>query len=441
MKNLRSLFREKSVVSLVSTMLLLLAGFSPCYADDTIATDAGRLDETVAQELEKMRSEMERLKSALGTLRSYAHWMEDATSTRTAEDKPERTLVSPGFSNDVLPWTTDWEIELYSIQQAFEPFVPMLKNILPQGSMLTVDEQHKSLAVLTSVDGHARVSDFIAQYQDMSQESKPSGQAIGLRGKPENILLEILLLEGEQVDKGTSIVHLSDEAKAMGLIDEDLVFMGQRNWRTVGKGIVQVSMNNSFSSILGGGEIRCDLFEGSESKIGMEIFLDYKVETNNIRQFTKLQTKTELEPDQTTIVASSDFSVPEDMQDFYSDCPGLGHPAKKAAVERVPLPVRSLLLVIRANYESKGGLNLAELNTVVQDLAISNARVADFLQALAKQAKPLNFVADPDVGGSITLKVSNITVREVLDLVCRMYGWDYSVGPGKTVRFKAQTVR
>jgi MSHA biogenesis protein MshL len=58
------------------------------------------------------------------------------------------------------------------------------------------------------------------------------------------------------------------------------------------------------------------------------------------------------------------------------------------------------------------------------DLAVSDAPARPFFEGLA-DGTPYNIVLEPGVGGTITLKLKNVTLIEVLDAVREAYGYDY----------------
>ena len=58
------------------------------------------------------------------------------------------------------------------------------------------------------------------------------------------------------------------------------------------------------------------------------------------------------------------------------------------------------------------------------DVAVADAPARPFFEGLA-EGTPYNIVLEPGVGGTITLKMKNVTVIEVLDAVRESYGYDY----------------
>jgi MSHA biogenesis protein MshL len=58
------------------------------------------------------------------------------------------------------------------------------------------------------------------------------------------------------------------------------------------------------------------------------------------------------------------------------------------------------------------------------DVAVADAPARTFFEGLA-DGTPYNIVLEPNVGGSITLKMKNVTLVEVLDAVRDAYGYDY----------------
>jgi len=58
------------------------------------------------------------------------------------------------------------------------------------------------------------------------------------------------------------------------------------------------------------------------------------------------------------------------------------------------------------------------------DVAVTDAPARTFFEGLA-DGTPFNIVLEPNVGGTITLKMKNVTIVEVLDAVRDAYGYDY----------------
>lgn len=58
------------------------------------------------------------------------------------------------------------------------------------------------------------------------------------------------------------------------------------------------------------------------------------------------------------------------------------------------------------------------------DVAVTDAKARSFFEGLA-DGTPYNIVLEPAVGGTITLRMHNVTVPEVLDAVREAYGYDY----------------
>ncbi len=58
------------------------------------------------------------------------------------------------------------------------------------------------------------------------------------------------------------------------------------------------------------------------------------------------------------------------------------------------------------------------------DVSVADAPARTFFEGLA-DGTPYNIVLEPNVGGTITLKMKNVTIVEVLDAVRDAYGYDY----------------
>src|SRR5690348_12815069 len=58
------------------------------------------------------------------------------------------------------------------------------------------------------------------------------------------------------------------------------------------------------------------------------------------------------------------------------------------------------------------------------DVSVQDAPVRSFFEGVVA-GTPYNIVLEPDVGGTITLKLRNVTLPELLDAVREAYGYDY----------------
>ncbi len=63
------------------------------------------------------------------------------------------------------------------------------------------------------------------------------------------------------------------------------------------------------------------------------------------------------------------------------------------------------------------------------DIAVSNVNAPDFFLGLV-QGTPYNLVVHPDLSGSITLDLKNVTLQQVLNVTRELYGYDYQYQQG-----------
>ena len=101
-----------------------------------------------------------------------------------------------------------------------------------------------------------------------------------------------------------------------------------------------------------------------------------------------------------------------------------GRPASPAAanagdVERALVPALPLNLPARTAIDTEPRF----------DIKVKRARARDFFMGLV-EGTPYNMVVDPRVRGRITLDLKNVTVRQVLETVRRVFGYDYEERDG-----------
>ncbi len=89
-------------------------------------------------------------------------------------------------------------------------------------------------------------------------------------------------------------------------------------------------------------------------------------------------------------------------------------PAAETDVERALVPRLQLNLPERTAVDTEPRF----------DIKVNRARARDFFMGLV-EGTPYNMVVDPRVKGRITLDMKNVTVREVLETVRRVFGYDY----------------
>jgi MSHA biogenesis protein MshL len=73
------------------------------------------------------------------------------------------------------------------------------------------------------------------------------------------------------------------------------------------------------------------------------------------------------------------------------------------------------------------------------NLAVNNAPVAQVLTALVS-GTPYSMIFSPELEGSVSLNLKNVTVREVLDTLRDVYGYDYRV-QGKRIQVQSNTLQ
>ncbi len=94
-------------------------------------------------------------------------------------------------------------------------------------------------------------------------------------------------------------------------------------------------------------------------------------------------------------------------------------PATTGDVERALVPALPLNLPERTGIDTEPRF----------DIKVNRARARDFFMGLV-EGTPYNMVVDPKVRGRITLDLKNVTVRQVLETVRRVFGYDYEEHDG-----------
>ncbi len=94
-------------------------------------------------------------------------------------------------------------------------------------------------------------------------------------------------------------------------------------------------------------------------------------------------------------------------------------PAAETDVERALVPRLQLDLPERTAVDTEPRF----------DIKVNRARARDFFMGLV-EGTPYNMVVDPRVKGRITLDMKNVTVRQVLETVRRVFGYDYEEHDG-----------
>lgn len=184
-----------------------------------------------------------------------------------------------------------YEVRFYPYDAQLGPFLELLKSTLPPWSRVTGESDQGVLAVHTSAEGHQKVERFLKDLQEIRARAQAKAAVTESSPYPEGILLEVLLLVGSPQGEEASLA-LSAEAKDMGLAEVDLKFLGQKGWRTYGKGVVRVRSGGEFETYvldcrvrgqvepLPGGRVNTDLdLSWTEPIEGSDQFRSYGFET------------------------------------------------------------------------------------------------------------------------------------------------------------------
>lgn len=238
---------------------------------------------------------------------------------------------------------SDWVIKFYTFDKSMEPYMPLLKNILPHTSTFTFSDDLYSVAIFTSPEGQEKADDFINQLlkvkeeaqkrkeeeknaltarekiaaasvqHQLQQDSNMREQKSSVKG---NVLLEILILQGMPAINTGDPITISQDAKDMGMAPEDFRFLGSKRWQTYGKGIVSTSLNSdTFSTDISDCSIKGRLIATDKNSIDIEldaqimIVEKFKDDSGRFTSRTaRIGSKTEFEIGQTTLLGTTSIS-------------------------------------------------------------------------------------------------------------------------------------
>lgn len=99
------------------------------------------------------------------------------------------------------------------------------------------------------------------------------------------------------------------------------------------------------------------------------------------------------------------------------------HSQKKVAVTEAPAEVSNTLLASTANPAIGKSFNEKF------DVSVKNVAAKDFFLGLMK-GTGINLVVHPDVSGSVTLDLKNVSIDDVLKVTRDIYGYEYRAGNG-----------
>jgi hypothetical protein len=234
------------------------------------------------------------------------------------------------------PPREDWEVRLYLYPKEAEKLLPLLESQLPRGSRIEESLNLGTIGVFTSHEGQRSAGDFISGVESVIRHSEKrksdSRTTQASSSTPQEHVLEILILQGTPKKKQyTTPTLLSNEAKIMGLEEEDLMFMGGWDWQTFGTGMVNLSGGKSqFDTYIsgwtasGGADFRRRLLK-QDSRVTLQLEIEKQMpmkqtvnaqgggsvqqvtftSKDKYKNVTMVRVETDIAPGRMTILASS----------------------------------------------------------------------------------------------------------------------------------------
>ncbi len=182
-----------------------------------------------------------------------------------------------GRTGEEAEATQGYEVRFYPYDAQLGPFLELLKSTLPPWSRVTGESGQGVLAVHTSTEGHEKVERFLKDLEEVRAEAERKTEAIESAPDPGGILLEVLLLAGlPPGEKGPPAFSL--EAKEMGLEEVDLKFLGQKAWKTYGKGAVRVRSEGEFETYVSDCRVRGQIEALEGGRVEMNLALNWEEE-------------------------------------------------------------------------------------------------------------------------------------------------------------------
>lgn len=377
----------------------------------------------------------------------------------------------------------DRETRFYPITPNLEPLLHLLENSMPSGSDFTISLENDLVGVLSDPAGHEVARQFfehleagLAKQRERQEQARRLLEERMERERIETakqdemarlqeealdapVRLELLVLEGIRSDR----IVLSDESRMIGLTEEDLLFLGSRDWRTVGVALIRTQHRREFQTSLvtygrtedEGAFTRTMDYDltvdgGIVLKPGGTLSLEVSVSgvleviqrgTNaegqpvaggDDHELSPLQTSADLPVGGTALMGSTrirGFGNPIALvvrANWAGGEPSAGMaptmPTSDPATIEVPSPLsHSETMQILARCVISGGITA------------SNQDIEDVVTLLNEFSR-IKFVSSPSVQGKVTFSFPHsLTIRNLLDSVLPNYGWTYVVAEGGVV--------
>lgn len=117
----------------------------------------------------------------------------------------------------------------------------------------------------------------------------------------------------------------------------------------------------------------------------------------------------------------------------------LAQASTQAAVDKSALTATANNVLDQLSQSTSETINKSTFNDRRFDLSVNKLAAKEFFAALAEDT-PYNMIVHPDVRGSITLNLKDVTVPEVMDIVKEIYSLDYTIS-GKMIKVLSPGIR
>ena len=347
------------------------------------------------------KEKMEQVRDMLGAIKDIGQEFK----FYTPGDMPGATFRGKGSFSPF--GQKDWEVRFHSLDPDSEPFISLLESVLPYGSKVNMNPDAGLVAIYTSPEGHEKAEKFMEELKEKkeaqvirSRSSSRTQRYLGdLPALASSVRLEILLLQGMDEKQESDEPDFSREALSMGLTPEDLKFLDRSYWRTYGKGFVYVQSGGKFETGIGLCNVEGLIPEMSANDVKLMMSLRFAQAPSPVR------TDARIELGKPTLMISSNVEGREG----------------------------SIVVAVRANLDKEEQVVSKGLDTIVPKMSVRNIDIREVLILLSKYSG-LNFTTTKEVKGLVTVELTDMSIRDILDVVLGNNGFRYRLTPSNIVR-------